>query len=129
MLINRAKTLGALASVVVMLGAGAAHAATPAEKGKALFAQCSICHANVAGAAPKMGPNLSGVFGRKSASLAGFNYSPAFKKANVVWNEANLDKWLAAPMKMVPGTMMAFAGLSNPDDRKAVIAYLKANKP
>ena len=38
MLINRAKTLGALASVAVMMGAGAAHAATPAEKGKALFA-------------------------------------------------------------------------------------------
>ncbi len=72
-----------------------------------------------------MGPHLQGVVGRKSLSVAKFNYSPAMKKANLTWTEATLDKWLQRPSSVVPGTSMVFAGLPNPDDRKALIAYLK----
>jgi cytochrome c len=69
------------------------------------------------------------VVGRPSGSVAGFTYSPAMKKAGLTWTEAQLDKWLTRPAGLVPGTSMVFAGLPNPDDRKAVIAYLKKPVP
>ena len=71
-----------------------------------------------------MGPSLKGIVGRKSGSFPGFNYSPAMKGKNVTWNPATLDTYLTAPMKFVPGTRMAFAGLPNAQDRADVIAYL-----
>ena len=100
-----------------------AQAGDPAA-GKAIFARCGICHAVGPGATTKMGPTLNGVVGRKSGSIAGFNYSPAMAKANVVWTPKVLDGYLAAPQKLVPGNKMAFAGLPQEKDRTDVIAYL-----
>ena len=100
-------------------------AASPG-RGKLLFLRCASCHAIAPTAPAKIGPNLSGVVGRKGGSVAGYRYSPAMKAKGPVWTEANLDLWLTAPTKVVPGTSMAFAGLSNPADRQAVIAYLKS---
>jgi cytochrome c len=45
----------------------------------------------------------------------------------LVWNDANLDKYLQNPKSLVPGTKMVFPGLKNEKDRQDVIAYLKAN--
>jgi cytochrome c len=45
-----------------------------------------------------------------------------------VWDEATLDAYLEAPMKALPGTRMAFAGVIDPADRKALILYLEAQK-
>lgn len=120
----------ALATMVagMMAGSVQAQGADPAVRGKLLFLQCAACHAVVLGAPAKVGPNLSGVYGRKAGALAGFKYSPALPKAGLTWDEANLDKWLAAPAKLVPGTIMLFPGLPKPEDRKAVIAYLKTVK-
>lgn len=97
-----------------------------AGRGKRLFQQrCGICH-SVAPKASGVGPNLAGVVGRKSASIT-FNYSPAMKKAGLVWNSATLDAYLAAPMKKVPGARMA---LSTPAaaDRQNIIAYLATTR-
>lgn len=123
----------AATGVVALALAGApietAHAQAPAvaspARGKILFLRCSSCHAVAANAPAKIGPNLSGVVGRKGGSVPGYRYSAAMKAKAPVWNDANLDAWLTAPAKLVPGTSMAFAGLSNPADRKALIAYLK----
>jgi cytochrome c len=49
------------------------------------------------------------------------------KSKGVTWAPDTLDAFLAAPMKYVPGTRMAFAGISNPQERADVIAYLKAS--
>ena len=67
---------------------------------------------------------LRGVFGRKAASIAGFNYSEALQKKSIQWDESNLDKWLTDPDAMVPDTDMAFR-VKDADERKALIAYLK----
>jgi cytochrome c len=110
-------------AAVLALGLGAAPAmAAPPE-----FAMCATCHSVKAGQ-NMIGPSLAGVVGKKSGSAAGYAYSPAFKKLNLVWNDANLDKWLAGPMKMAPGTKMTFAGYPDAAKRKAVIAYLKTLK-
>lgn len=94
-------------------------------EGKTLFLRCASCHSLSAQAPLKTGPHLADIVGRKGGSVPGFKYSPGLQATQPVWNEANLDAWLAAPAKVVPGTSMAFAGLPDPADRKALIAYLK----
>lgn len=118
--------------VLALAAAGSAHAAPAkddAALGKRLFLRCTACHAVSSKAPGKVGPHLQGIVGRKAGSVAGFGYSPAMKGANLVWNEATLDKWLQRPQAVVPGTTMAFAGLTKPEERKALIAYLKKPTP
>jgi cytochrome c len=91
----------------------------------AAFRRCSICHRAEAGAPNGLGPNLHGVFGRKSASAANFNYSPAMRASGLTWDEATLDRFLAAPQKVVPGTRMTFSGLPDAAQRREVIQFLR----
>lgn len=117
------------AAVPAQVSADPAPAKADAAKGKLIFMRCAACHNVKPGEPNKVGPNLSGVVGRKAGMAKGFNYSPAMKTAKVTWNEATLDKWLTRPAGVVPGTSMVFAGLPKPEDRKAVIAYLKKPVP
>jgi cytochrome c len=100
-----------------------------ADLGKRVFQRCAACHANAPGAAPRFGPNLHGVLGRKVASVPGYSYSAALKTQKFIWTEVQLDKWLKGPRKLVPGTAMSFSGVPDAAERKAVIAYLKAPTP
>jgi cytochrome c len=113
-----AKSLcAALAGAAILLALSA-----PEEHGKELFVRrCSGCHALDLS---KEGPRLRGVYGRKAASVPGFVYSEALKKAGIRWDDASLDRWLSEPDAMVPDTDMEFR-LADGEDRKAVIAYLK----
>lgn len=119
--------IGASMIVAAGLASSAAMADGNAAKGKQLFNRCKACHKIEAGAPNGIGPNLHGIVGRKSASVAGYNYSEAMKKKNIVWTDDNLDKWLAKPMAFIPGTKMAFVGLNKEDQRKDIIAYMKEN--
>ena len=95
------------------------------ESGEAVFKRnCAICH-TVEPGKNKIGPTLFGVVGRKAGSVPGFAYSAANKNSGDTWDEATLDKYLTDPMKFVPGTKMVFGGLKNPEQRKALIEYLK----
>jgi cytochrome c len=108
--------------------AGKPAATGDAAKGQAIFQRCQMCHTAENGAGNRLGPNLFGVIGRKSASLPNFAYSTALKNSGITWTEDKLQVWLKNPQAMVPGTRMAFAGLSNPDDIRNVIAYLDTKK-
>jgi cytochrome c len=102
--------------------------AQDAEAGKTVFKQiCSICHDVVAGR-NRVGPSLFGIVGRKTGEEPGFHYSAANKNANLTWDDATLDKYLAAPRQVVPGTIMAYAGLKDDKKRKDLIAYLATLK-
>ena len=105
-------------------GAAAGSAAELAQ-GRRLFIRCAACHALAPTTQAKIGPHLQRIVGRRSGTIAGFNYSPAMRQANITWDAATLDRWLQRPQTVVPGTSMAFAGLSNPADRRALIAYLR----
>jgi cytochrome c len=113
-----------LASLFVSSGA---YAGGDAAAGKTVFAKCAICHSPQAGKT-LLGPSLFGVVGRQSASVAGYPYSDAMKKADKTWDEATLDSYLTDPKATVPGTKMTFAGLPTPGDRANVIAYLETLK-
>ncbi len=100
--------------------------AQDAKRGQLLFLQCRACHNLKAGEPNKMGPNLNGFLKRAGASAPGFKYSAAFAAAKPRWTDATLDAWLMRPGAMVKGTTMAFAGMAKPEDRTAIIVYLKA---
>lgn len=93
-------------------------------RGRTLFLQnCALCHA--AGPVPGggEGPNLSGVVGRAAASAPSYAYSAALKQAQLRWDKATLDRFLAAPATLVPGTTMPIA-TADPAQRQALIAFL-----
>jgi len=100
-------------------------AAANEARGKRLFLQCQACHSLTAGAPHKVGPNLHGTIGAKAATRTGYTYSPALTKAGLVWDDSTLDRWLTRPSAVVPGNKMVFIGMSRPEDRKELIAYLK----
>ncbi|WP_295632227.1 cytochrome c family protein [Novosphingobium sp.] len=95
-----------------------------AAAGKTDFAICMTCHAIEAGV-NKIGPSLHGVVGRKAGSIAGFTYSAANKNSGITWSPEKLFQYLEGPQRVVPGTKMSYAGLTDPQKRADVIAYLK----
>jgi len=115
------------AAGAVAADAAAAPATTvagDAEKGKRWYIYCQACHTLDAGGDNRVGPNLHGVVGRAAGQAEGFIYSDALTNSGIVWDAAALDKWLAAPAEMVPGTMMAFAGVTDAQQRADLVAYL-----
>jgi cytochrome c len=95
-----------------------------ATKGEQVFVTCKTCHAldkNM------IGPHLQGVVGRKAGSVADYTYSAANKGSGITWTPEKLFQYLEKPQRVVPGTKMTYPGLSDPQKRADVIAYLKAN--
>ena len=93
-----------------------------AKRGADIYARCQACHALDYN---RTGPKHCGVVGRKSASVPGFDYSTAMKRANLTWDERTLDRFLTDPPKAVPGTTMTYAGITDPQERTDLIAYLR----
>jgi cytochrome c len=91
----------------------AANAAGDAKAGADVFKRCAVCHTSDKGGGDGLGPNLFGIVGRKAASHPGFAYSAPMQKAGIVWTDATLTKWVAGPARMVPGTKMAFGGITS----------------
>jgi cytochrome c len=129
---ERPEKMGYPIEGVVLPGEGA-EAAKPidfsiadATKGEQVFKKCAACHNADKGGANALGPNLWGVLGKPHGHVAGFAYSDALKGKPGNWDFASLSDWLANPKKYAPGTKMTFAGLSNPQDRADIIAFLNA---
>jgi cytochrome c len=99
-------------------------AAQDVSAGEAVFRQCSICHSIGPGAKNKIGPELNGLDGRRSASVANFNYSDAEKKSGIVWSEATFKQYIADPRAMIADSKMIFAGLKDPQQISDLWAYL-----
>lgn len=128
----------AVAGVAALCGAGSAlsqtssaqvepkAAATGPDLGARAFLQCRSCHNLKPGQPDTVGPNLAGVFGtRIGSNRPAFAYSDASKASSIVWTDANMDRWLENPAAVVPGSSMAFAGISNADTRAALIVFLR----
>jgi cytochrome c len=118
--------LNAGALALVAMSASQAMAAGDAKRGAQVFQACMACH-SVAADEHLTGPSLAQVWNHKAGTVPGFQrYSDAIKRADVTWDEATLDKWLANPEAFVPGNSMTFAGLKQQKDRLDVAAYLRA---
>lgn len=116
-----------VASVVWLPAVGDARAEDPAPapdlaKGEEVYARCAACHSLTEN---RTGPRHCGVFGRAAASQPGFEYSKAMQRSGLVWDTATLDRFLRAPLEVVPGTKMTYAGVPDPSDRAALVAYLE----
>lgn len=98
-------------------------AADPAA-GEAVFAKCTACHTIDQGGANGIGPNLYGTMGKAIAGHAGFAYSSALSDKGGEWSWENMDAWLTSPRAFANGTKMSFAGLSKPEDRANLMAFL-----
>lgn len=117
------------ALVAAAVGTGGPGAADAPSAGERAYLKCYSCHA-IEGEERLEGPGLGGIVGAPVADKAGFEYSPAmerFAKTNPVWTRALLDRFIADPEALVPGTSMAFAGIRDPAERAALIAYLRTS--
>jgi cytochrome c len=95
-----------------------------AARGKARYANCTSCHSIDDN---DVGPKHRGVVGRKAGTVPDYDYSPALKASGIVWDKANLDRWLTNPSAMVPGAKMFFI-VEDPQVRADIIAYLAEQK-
>jgi glucose/arabinose dehydrogenase/cytochrome c2 len=104
-------------------------AAADANAGKQYFRQqCALCHSAEPGDnGGAQGPSLDGVFTRRAASNQSFGYTPALRSSGLTWDAATLDRFLASPTTVVPGSAMVIA-VPKPEDRANVIAYFQAVK-
>jgi len=96
------------------------------EEGEKLFkARCAQCHTAGKGQPNKQGPNLYGLFGRKTGSVDGYAYTNANKNAGITWGQDTLFQYLLNPKAYIPKTKMAFPGMKSEQERADVIEYLK----
>jgi cytochrome c len=108
--------------VALLFWPAATNAVAQQPGGQDLFERrCTGCHALDR---DKEGPRLRGVYGRRAASVASFEYSEALRKSGLTWDAGTLDKWLADPDSAVPGADMAFH-VNSAEERSAIIGYLK----
>ncbi len=89
--------------------------------GIAIYDRCVACHTFTY---DRTGPRHCGLLGRRAGSEPGFAYSDAMKQSKLVWDERTLDRFLADPLKVVPGTNMGYAGVKDDQERADLIAYL-----
>ncbi|MDB5490426.1 MAG: cytochrome c [Micavibrio sp.] len=94
-------------------------------KGEQVAKVCATCHNFTKGGPNMIGPDLYGVVNRPKGAHEGFAYSDGMKKKGGNWTMSDLNHFLWKPKWFVEGTKMSFIGLKKPEDRAAVIAYLR----
>ena len=114
--------------ILFLFGAAIAQSPRQPPAGERAFARCVACHAVEPDGDTPAGPTLHNVGGRRIAGRPDFNYSPAmrsFARRHRFWSPRLLDQFLAAPEAVVPGTEMSFEGISDPAERRDLIAWLR----
>lgn len=90
---------------------------------------CRTCHSMREGD-HRLGPSLNGVVGRKAGSVEGYTFSSAMQSSGIVWDEKNLDAFIANPDRVVHGNAMKpYGGIDDAAQRKEIVAYLKSISP
>jgi cytochrome c len=101
-------------------------AAYAGDHGAEVFRACVACHTLSADEGNKAGPTLSGIFGRRIATLPGYNFSPALKKLEIVWTPETVAKLFEiGPAQYTPGTKMPEQTIGSAEDRQALVTFLQ----
>jgi cytochrome c len=115
----------ALLSGIAYLGLSTFSASADAD-GQLMFNNaCRTCH-SVREGDNRLGPHMRGIIGRKAGSLPDYSYSSAMRGADFVWDEGNLERFIASPDEIVPGNAMKpYGGLPSAESRAKLVAFLK----
>ena len=111
--------------VASLLASLAPAIAQDVDAGERSFRKCTPCHSIGPNTQNKLGPILNGLFGRKSGTIEGYNYSAANKNSGITWDEATFREYIKDPRAKIPGTKMVFAGVKDEQRITDLIAYLK----
>ena len=105
-------------------------AAFAGDPGAEVFRACVACHTLRANDGVRAGPTLAGIFGRRIATLPGYNFSDALKHLDIVWTPETVAKLFeVGPMVYTPGTKMPEQKIGSAADRAALVEFLeKATK-
>lgn len=137
MVCSEARRLLAALCALALLGGGGAPAwgleddyKPDLENGRAVAADCMPCHDLTSGKKYNIGPYLWGIVGQKAGRVPGFKYTRRHlaKAEKIVWDEKTLDLYLKSPRGFIPGTSMAYVGVSGEKNRADLIAFLKTLK-
>lgn len=100
-------------------------AAFAGDRGAEIFRACVACHTLTPDQGNKAGPTLSGIFGRRIATLPGYNFSEPLKKLDIVWTPETVSKLFEiGPAAYTPGTKMPEQLIGSDEDRKALVQFL-----
>jgi cytochrome c len=96
------------------------------DPGAQVFRACVACHSLRSDEGNRAGPSLHGIFGRRIATLAGYNFSPALKNLDIVWTPETLSKLFEiGPAAYTPGTKMPEQRINSAEDRNALVEFLR----
>lgn len=112
-------------AALLLAAAAVAHAGDAARGADVFATECSECHSVRAGK-DKKGPSLFAVLGRRAAANPEFVYSDAMRASGLVWSAQQLDAYVGAPKRVVPGGKMKYDGLADAGERADLLAYLAA---
>jgi len=100
-------------------------AAYAGDPGAEIYRACVACHTLSPDEGNRAGPTLAGIFGRKIATLPGYNFSDALKKLDIVWTPETVAKLFElGPAAYTPGTKMPEQRIGSAQDRQALTDFL-----
>jgi cytochrome c len=101
-------------------------AAFAGEPGARVFRACVACHALAPDRGNRAGPSLHRIFGRRIASLPGYDYSEALTHLDIIWTPETLAKLFEiGPARYTPGTKMPEQRIGSREDREALVQFLE----
>lgn len=116
-------------SLLALAATSAAATAGDVAAGQTSFKKCTPCHDVGETAKNKVGPILNGLDGRRSGTVAGYNYSESNKNSGIVWSEATFKDYIKDPKAKMPGTKMVFPGLKTETEAEDLWSFLKQYGP
>jgi cytochrome c len=101
-------------------------AAFAGDPGAEVFRACVACHTLKPAERSRAGPTLAGLFGRRIATLPGYNFSPTLKNLDIVWTPETVSKLFElGPAAYTPGTKMPEQRITSAEDRLALVKFLE----